>query len=64
MALIHWKQIDGDLANARFDAFGSGGAQSVSSAVNAFVAGSYNPTNITNTEEFVASSAINTVTTS
>ena len=58
-----WTEI-GDLANARYGPLGSGGAQSVSSAVNAFVAGSYNPTNITNTEEFVASSAINTVTTS
>ena len=58
-----WTEV-GDLANARYGPLGSGGAQSVSSAVNAFVAGSYNPTNLTATEEFVASSAINTVTTS
>ena len=58
-----WTEV-GDLANARYGPLGSGGAQTVSSAVNAFVAGSYNPTNLTATEEFVASSAINTVTTS
>jgi len=58
-----WTEI-GDLANGRYGPMNSGGAQTVSSAVNAFMAGSYNPPNITATEEFIAPAGVATVTTS
>ena len=58
-----WTEIN-DLANSRYGGLASGGAQSVSSAVDSFISGSYNPAYIASTEEFTATAAVSTVTTS